>query len=202
MVWLLLPSLLKCLVLIRICLIYWFGRTTTLPHHLPIYIYIYVYMCVYSQPGNGGPVEDWINCEILHNAAPGTNGAGGGGVGATTTTVIVNGALDKVRDGYYPSIFFPALAATIDRFYSTFESILYLRPLSDKGCYGWLYRVYPEPWQVVLQTTRTSTSQQGGGVGSKLVVEDTVVYTSETRPSFGKALEMMLQGAAAKNQKQ
>jgi hypothetical protein len=58
-------------------------------------------------------VEDWINCEILHNAASGTNSVGGGGIGATTatttttTTVIVNGALDKVRDGYYPSIFFP-----------------------------------------------------------------------------------------------
>ena len=140
-------------------------------------------------------MEDWINCEILHNSA-----SDGGGVGttSTTTTVIVNGALDKVRDGYYPSIFFPALAATIDRFYVTFESILYLRPLSDKGCYGWLYRVYPEPWQVVLQTTTSSASQQGG---TKLVVEDTVVYTSETRPSFGKALEMMVQGAAAKQKR-
>ena len=61
-----------------------------------------------------------------------------------TVMVIVNGALDKVRDGYYPGIFFPKLAATVDRFYKKFESVFYLKPISDKGVYGWLYRVYPE----------------------------------------------------------
>ena len=86
------------------------------------------------QPGNGGPVEDWINCELLHNACPSD----------TTVSLIVNGALDKVRDGYYPSLFFPQLAATVNRFYKKFEPILYLKPISDKGVYGWLYRVYPE----------------------------------------------------------
>jgi hypothetical protein len=107
----------------------------------------------------------------------------------STTTVIVNGALDKVRDGYYPAVFFPELASTVDRFYKKFESIFYLRPLSDKGCYGWLYRVYPEPWQVILQTVQSS--------GSKLSVENTVVYTSETRPSFAFAVDRLIQGAAA-----
>ena len=84
------------------------------------------------QPGNGGPVEDWINCEKIYEASP------------DTVMVIVNGALDKVRDGYYPGIFFPKLAATVDRFYKKFESVFYLKPISDKGVYGWLYRVYPE----------------------------------------------------------
>ncbi len=84
------------------------------------------------QPGNGGPVEDWINCEKIHLASP------------ESTMVIVNGALDKVRDGYYPGVFFPALAATVDRFYKKFESVFYLKPISDKGVYGWLFRVYPE----------------------------------------------------------
>lgn len=138
------------------------------------------YSTHFSQPGNGGPVEDWVNCEILHQNAP-----------ESTSILIVNGALDKVRDGYYPGVFFPALARTVDRFYKPFESIFYLRPLSDKGCYGWIYRVYPEPWQVVLQTT--TTNKQG-----KLEVENTRVHTSETRPSFKTALEKMLQGAAAK----
>ncbi len=84
------------------------------------------------QPGNGGPVEDWINCEKIYDAEP------------STVMVIVNGALDKVRDGYYPAVFFPKLAATVDRFYKKFESAFYLKPISDKGVYGWLYRVYPE----------------------------------------------------------
>jgi hypothetical protein len=86
------------------------------------------------QPGNGGPVEDWINCEKLHNACPNPE----------VTTMIVNGALDKVREGYYPAVFFPALAKTVDRFYRKFEPLLILKPISDKGVYGWLFRVYPE----------------------------------------------------------
>mmetsp|Transcript_26651 Transcript_26651/g.54381 ORF Transcript_26651/g.54381 Transcript_26651/m.54381 type:complete len:98 (+) Transcript_26651:749-1042(+) len=56
------------------------------------------------QPGNGGPVEDWVNCEKMHN------------IQKEPTMVIVNGALDKVRGGFYPAVFFPKLAATIDRF--------------------------------------------------------------------------------------
>jgi hypothetical protein len=131
------------------------------------------------QPGNGGPVEDWINCEILHNACPSDS----------TISLIVNGALDKVRDGYYPGVFFPKLAATVDRFYRNVESILYLKPISDKGVYGWLYRVYPEPWQVVLQTVKT-------GKNDKQLVENTVVSVSDARPTYAQAVQKLLQGAA------
>jgi len=128
------------------------------------------------QPGNGGPVEDWINCEKIYNAAP------------DSTMVIVNGALDKVRNFYYPAIFFPKLAATVERFYQKFESVFYLKPISDKGVYGWLYRVYPEPWQVVLQTVKE-------GKNGANYVEDTVVYVSDKRPSYNEALSQMLEGA-------
>ena len=128
-------------------------------------------------------MEDWVNCEILHNNA----------CDDQVTTVIVNGALDKVRDGYYPGIFFPALAVTVNRFYKNFDSIFYLRPLSDKGCYGWVYRVYPEPWQVILQTRKLDKNKVA-------VVENTVVYTSDTRPSFALALEKMVQEAASRQQ--
>jgi hypothetical protein len=77
------------------------------------------------QPGNGGPVEDWINVEQLHRSSP-----------RNTVTCIVNGALDKVRDGYYPALFFPALAKTVP-FYRDFEPVFFLKPISDKGLYGW-----------------------------------------------------------------
>jgi hypothetical protein len=58
------------------------------------------------------------------------------------------------RGGFYPGVFFPKLAATIDRFYNKFESVFYLKPFSDKGVYGWLYRVYPEPWQVFYEDVK------------------------------------------------
>lgn len=68
------------------------------------------------QPGNGGPVEDWINVKSLSESLP------------NVPMVVVNGALDKVRDGYYPAVFFPALAAT-KSFYDNFEAAFFLKPL-------------------------------------------------------------------------
>lgn len=133
------------------------------------------------QPGNGGPVEDWINCEKMHLGSQ------------DSTMVIINGALDKVRGGYYPGVFFPKLAATVDRFFKKFESVFYLKPITDKGVYGWLYRVYPEPWQIVLQTATP--------VNNQLEIENTVVYTSETRPDYKDAVQILVQANSEKSVK-
>ena len=135
------------------------------------------------QPGNGGPVEDWINVEKLHKAC-----------NPPQPTCIVNGALDKVRDGYYPAIFFPALAATVP-FYKQFEAVFLLKPISDKGVYGWLYRVYPEPWQVILQTAK----QQERGGQTVIKVEETVALTSQKRPSYKDAVQALLKAAKTVN---
>ncbi|KAJ8600709.1 hypothetical protein CTAYLR_003919 [Chrysophaeum taylorii] len=96
--------------------------------------------------------------------------------------VCLNGAFDKLRGGYYPRIFFPKLADCIDRFVSRFETIFYLKPLSDKGRSGWLFRVYPEPWQVVAQSRDSS---------------DVVVLASETRPSYFEAIEALLSAGSS-----
>ncbi|KAG7369984.1 DUF1995 domain containing protein [Nitzschia inconspicua] len=129
------------------------------------------------QPGNGGPVEDWINVKAFHDAA-------GDGV----PTCIVNGALDKVRDGYYAAFIFPKLAKTFD-FYKSFEPMLFLKPISDKGVYGWTFRVYPEPWQVVLQTPVRDAKDQ-------LIIEETVALVSSSRPTYQEALQSLLATAA------
>jgi hypothetical protein len=136
------------------------------------------------QPGSGGPVEDWINVEKLHNAASSIL------ADKTVVTCVVNGALDKVRDGYYAAVFFPALAATVP-FYKQFQSVLFLKPVSDKGMYGWLYRVYPEPWQVILQTARPVQK----GDETVMTVENTVALVSESRPSYQEAVQAMLTAA-------
>ena len=135
---------------------------------------------IVCQPGNGGPVEDWINVETLSKRLP------------NVPLVVVNGALDKVRDGYYPAVFFPALAAT-KPYYDAFESVFFLKPLVDKGLYGWLYRVYPEPWQVVLQTPKTV--QRGGK--SVMSVENVVAMVSETRPTYQQAVQAMVAAASS-----
>lgn len=131
------------------------------------------------QPGNGGPVEDWINVEKMAKAK------------SDAVTVVVNGALDKVRDGYYPAVFFPALAATTP-FYKDFEAAFVLKPITDKGLYGWLYRVYPEPWQVILQTARQT--QKSGQTA--VTVEETVALESETRPTYAQAVQALLATAS------
>jgi hypothetical protein len=130
-------------------------------------------LCIVVQPGNGGPVDDWIHCEKIAQSNLFQS--------SKTTLVIVNGALDKVRDGFYPALFFPKLAATVQGFYNKFESALYLRPVSDKGVYGWIFRVYPEPWQVILQSKEY-------GKNGDLKIVDRVVYTSEKRPSYQEAV--------------
>jgi len=137
------------------------------------------------QPGNGGPVEDWINVEALHNTD--VDGS------SQSVTCVVNGALDKVRDGYYPALFFPALAKTVP-FYKNFEAALYCRSINDKGLYGWLFRVYPEPWQVILQTPKTVTR----GKQEVVTVDETVALVSKTRPSYSQAVQALLKAVAEK----
>ena len=97
-----------------------------------------------------------------------------------------------MRDGYYPAVFFPALAATTP-YYNDFEPVFFLKPLSDKGLYGWLYRVYPEPWQVVLQTPKSVQR----GSETVMTVENVVALVSNKRPSYQEAVQAMLKTAAS-----
>jgi Domain of unknown function (DUF1995) len=143
------------------------------------------------QPGNGGPVEDWINVEQLAQKNEGAIDDT-----KTTVTCVVNGALDKVRDGYYPALFFPALSKTIP-FYQQFTPVLIAKPINDKGFAGWLFRVYPEPWQVILQTAKrpssSSNNQNKNGGGSQLLqVENTVVLQSDERPSYAQVYNALV----------
>jgi hypothetical protein len=117
-------------------------------------------------------VEDWINVKAFHDASDGV------------PTCVVNGALDKVRDGYYAPFIFPNLAKTFE-FYRSFEPMLFLKPVSDKGVYGWVFRVYPEPWQVVLQTPVRNKKDE-------LEIQESVALVSEKRPTYQEAVQALL----------
>lgn len=125
------------------------------------------------QPGNGGPVEDWVNCEKMSVSQP------------KTPVVVINGALDKVRGGFYPKVFFPKLAQTVDRFYNKFESVFYLKPYFDKGVYGWLYRVYPEPWQIVWEDVTP-------GKDGNPVVRYVTVDVLDQRPGYNDVISSLV----------
>eukprot|EP00629_Pelagomonadales_sp_RCC1024_P001309 CAMPEP_0119275312 /NCGR_PEP_ID=MMETSP1329-20130426/13592_1 /TAXON_ID=114041 /ORGANISM="Genus nov. species nov., Strain RCC1024" /LENGTH=302 /DNA_ID=CAMNT_0007275689 /DNA_START=63 /DNA_END=968 /DNA_ORIENTATION=- len=115
------------------------------------------------QPGEGGPLEDWLN---LERCVPKDGGL----------LVSLNGAFDKLRGGYYPRLLFPKLADCVDRFIADAEGCVVLKPLAEKGKSGWLWRVYPEPWQLIAQG-RT---------------EACVVSTSESRPPYAELIAALL----------
>ena len=78
-------------------------------------------------------------------------------------------------------------------YYDSFEAVFFLKPIVDKGLYGWLFRVYPEPWQVVLQTP---TSVQRGDY-TEVKVANNVALVSAQRPTYLESVQAMLATAAA-----
>ena len=72
------------------------------------------------------------------------------------------------------SVGHPKLGSCVSRFFVDFEEAFYLRPLSGVG---WLYRVYPEPWQLARQTKEDLT----------------VIETYESRPEFAIAMQRLKQ---------
>ena len=87
------------------------------------------------QPGDGGPMEDWLNLELLQQAG--------------TPMLCLNGALDKVTSGYYGNFLNPKLSRCAERFFNRFEPVYYLKPVGSGR--GWLFRVYGEAWQLYRQ---------------------------------------------------
>ena len=88
------------------------------------------------QPGDGGPMEDWLNLELLRQEG--------------TPMLCLNGALDKVTSGYYGNFLNPNLGRCAEHFFKQFEPVYYLKPVGSGR--GWLFRVYGEAWQLYRQT--------------------------------------------------
>lgn len=95
-------------------------------------------MIIAVQPGNCGPMEDWLNLELLQTP--------------NCPLVVVNGALTKATNGYYPAVFFPKLDACASRFLTRFHSAYHLQPIvwGGGGGLGWLFHKFPEPWQLCV----------------------------------------------------
>ncbi|XP_031389521.1 uncharacterized protein LOC116202215 [Punica granatum] len=62
--------------------------------------------------------------------------------------IIFNGELDRIRSGYYPSFFYPKLAALTKTLFPKMETVYYIHNFKGmKG--GTLFRCYPGPWKVL-----------------------------------------------------
>ncbi len=68
--------------------------------------------------------------------------------------IVINGNLDRLRNGYYPSIFYPGLKKVTDSFYKRFEQALFLSPIAISGnrFAAWLIKEFKEQdWNIVVK---------------------------------------------------
>ncbi|KAL6180934.1 hypothetical protein ACLB2K_047592 [Fragaria x ananassa] len=61
--------------------------------------------------------------------------------------IIFNGELDRIRSGYYPSFFYPKLAALLKTLFPSMETVYYIHNFKGRNG-GTLFRCYPGPWKV------------------------------------------------------
>lgn len=89
----------------------------------------------------GFNVEEWIDIPAVYESL-------------NCPMVIVNGNLDRLRNGYYPRIFYPGLYKVSQSFYSQATQALYLSPRSVGGSRlgAWSARVYPNDWQILVKS--------------------------------------------------
>lgn len=84
----------------------------------------------------GFNVEEWIELAKSTRGAP---------------LIVINGNLDRLRNGYYPAIFYPGLARVTIEFYSKATQALFLSAIAVSGSRyaGWLTREYPGSWDLI-----------------------------------------------------
>ncbi|KAK4802634.1 hypothetical protein SAY86_000837 [Trapa natans] len=88
-------------------------------------------------------------------------------VSTSRKLIIFNGELDRIRSGYYPSFFYPKLAALTKTLFPKMETVYYIHNFKGtKG--GTLFRCYPGPWKVLR----------------KLGKRHVILHQQETMPSL------------------
>ena len=109
-------------------------------------------------PSPGFNIPEWLDIEKIHMRYP------------TTPIVIINGNLDRLRNGYYPWFFYPELTRVTARFYRRFEQLFYCAPIAVSGdVYGsWSVRVSGGPWEIFVKSAQglalvSSTTEELGG---------------------------------------
>ena len=61
--------------------------------------------------------------------------------------IVVNGEFERLRSGYYPSVFYPKIAKCSKNFIPLLETAYYIRNFKGSRP-GVVFRCYPGPWQV------------------------------------------------------
>ena len=90
----------------------------------------------------GFNIPEWIDLPKLKNGVP---------------MIVVNGNIDRLRNGYYPSFFYPGLAKVTKEFYSNFTPALFLSPVAVGGDrFGaWLAKKYDSDWELLVKSVNS-----------------------------------------------
>lgn len=86
----------------------------------------------------GFNVNEWIDLANLNTNA---------------IVIVINGNLDRLRNGYYPSIFYPTLTKVTNTYYRSFIQAFFIQNIAVNGDRygGWLIRNYPHKWMIVIK---------------------------------------------------
>lgn len=86
----------------------------------------------------GFSVDEWINIPKIDRGVP---------------IVIINGNLDRLRNGYYPWFIYPALTKVSKEYYSTYTPALFLQPIAVGGdrMGAWMTKIYPNKWEIFVK---------------------------------------------------
>lgn len=73
-------------------------------------------------------------------------------------TIVINGNIDRLRNGYYPSIFYPTLAKVSNMYYQLFTQAFFIQSIAINGDrYGaWLIKNYPNKWMILIKNKDNS----------------------------------------------
>jgi hypothetical protein len=96
----------------------------------------------------GFNVEEWIKLQKIYTQLNTFYPS------ADITYLVINGNLDRLRNGYYPAIFYPELNKISQSFYKKFIPAYLLRPVAIGGdrLATWLVKSYPnENWQLLVK---------------------------------------------------
>ena len=88
----------------------------------------------------GFNIEEWIELPNIRRGS--------------CAIIVVNGNIDRLRAGYYPSLFYPGLAKVTKSFYSNFVQALFLSPVAVSGDrFGsWLVKKYSSRWELLVRS--------------------------------------------------
>jgi len=94
----------------------------------------------------GFNVEEWITIAKVYESSI--------SIMNEVPLIMINGNLDRLRNGYYPSLFYPQLKAVTDSFYRKFISVYFLSPIAVSGdrLGAWLVKTYNNPWQILVKS--------------------------------------------------